>query len=381
MKTRFLAAALALVCCSCSHLHGPGPKREREPVLQHGWNFIESDREYFRMENGVDPVSFSAPVLAGEKLVFGSERFGLVALNKKSGQQLWRNKLDGALLAAPLVVDSTVYAGTHTGSLYSLDMAGGHEKWHVALSASIHGSFLLAFQRLYVGTEDEALHCIDPATGKEIWTYRRSGFGGTSVQGGGNAAAVNGKIWVGFSDGTLVALNPDTGGVEAEKNFRDNLKFTDIDARVVGWRDGMLVANYDGRLRYLRKDGSVIWEFGSGGARSAVIGDGDVLYFPSSDGAVYALSGNTGKEIWSFPLRRGIPTGLAVMSVNGRKVLVVAGSEERVFVIDATTGQQLAQSSLGKGSGSYGPIAADPETGHFYVLSQFSRIHEFRLKL
>ena len=69
------------------------------------------------------------------------------------------------------------------------------------------------------------------------------------------------------------------------------------------------------------------------------------------------------------------------MTRNQRKVLLVAGSEEKVFVLDAATGQQLGQSSLGRGSGSYGQIAADPDGGSFYVLSQHSRVHEFRLRL
>jgi outer membrane protein assembly factor BamB len=381
MSKELVLAIAALAAAGCAHVHGPGPVREKLPLIQQGWSFIEPDRDYFAMESGVDPTSYSAPVLSGERLVFGSERFGIVALNKKTGQQLWRRPLDGSLIAAPLVGDAVVYAGTETGSLYALDLAGGRERWHVTLSGPVHGSFLLAYQRLYVGTADEALHCLDPSTGKEIWTYRRPGFAGTSVRGGGNAAAVGGKVWIGFSDGSLVALNPDSGGVEAEKSFRDNLKFTDIDARVVGWRDGMLVSTYDGRLRYLRKDGSTIWEFGAGGGRSPVVGDGDVLYFPSSDGAVHALSGNTGKEIWSFPLRRGIPTGLAVMNRGGRKILLVAGSEEKVYALDAAGGQVLGQVSLGKGSGTYGPIATDPEAGSFYVLSQFSRVHEFLLRL
>lgn len=381
MNVRLVSLLVLGIAAGCARLPKPAPMRAAEPLIQKGWNFIEPNRDYFAMESGVDQVSFSAPVLAGEKLVFGSERFGVVALNKANGKQLWRKKLDGSLLAAPLVTENGVFAGSETGSLFSLDLAGGRERWRVTLSAPVHGSFLLAFQRLYVGTIDEALHCLDPSTGKVIWTYRRPGFGGTSVRGGGNAAAVNGKVWVGFSDGTLVALNPDTGSVEVEKSFRDNLKFSDIDARVVGWRDGMLVATYDGRLRYLRKDGSLIWEFGAGGGRAPVVGDGHVLYFPSSDGALYALSGNSGKEIWSFPLRRGIPTGVAVVTRNGRKVLVVGASDEKVFVLDAASGKQLGQVSLGKGSGTYSPIVADPDTGSFYVLSQFSRIHEFRLRL
>lgn len=371
---------LALGLAGCSTLSKVGPVREPEPVLQRGWNYIEPEKEFLAQDAGAETISFSAPVLAGEKLVFGSERFGLVALARKNGQLLWRKALDGSLIAQPLAAGDRIFAGTETGSLYAFD-PNGRQVWKSSLGAPVQGSFLLAFQRLYVGTSDEGVHAVDPSTGKILWTYRRPAFGGTSVRGGGNPAAINGKVWIGFSDGTLLSLNPETGGVDSERSFRDNLKFSDIDAKVVGWRDGMLVATYDGRLRYLRKDFSTIWEFPSGGGRAPLLSDGDVIYFPSSDGAVYAISGNTGKEIWSHPIRRGVPTGMAMLNVKGRKVLAVAVSEEKVLVIDAATGKSLGQSTLGRGSGSYGSVAADSETGAFYVISHTSRVHEYKINL
>lgn len=377
---RKLALGAVLLCTACSALPKPGPDRAPEPLLRRGWNYIEPEKEFLAQEAGADTISFSAPVVAGEKLVFGSERFGLVALARKNGQVLWRRKLDGAVIAQPHVAGDKLYAGTETGSLYAFD-TNGRELWKSSVGAPVQGAFLLAYQRLYVGTADEGVHAVDPGTGKVIWSYRRPAFSGTSVRGGGNPAAIDGKIWIGFSDGTLLALQPETGAVDTERSFRDNLKFADIDAKVVGWRDGMLVATYDGRLRHLRKDGSTIWEFPSGGGRAPLLADGDVIYFPSSDGAVYAISGNSGKEIWSHPIRRGVPTGMALLQVKGRKVLAVAASEEKVFVIDATTGARLGESSLGRGSGSYGALAADPETGSFYVISHTSRVHEFRLRM
>ncbi len=377
---KLLLLALASLAVGCSSLPRPAPDRKPEPLLQRGWSYVEPRQEFLTQEAGADTVSYSAPVLAGEKLIFGSERFGLVALARKNGQVLWRKSLDGPLMAQPLATSDRIYAGTEAGTLFALE-PGGRELWRASLGAPLQGTFLLAYQRLYVGTADEGLHAIDPSTGKVLWSYRRSAIGGTSVRGGGNPAAIGGKIWMGFSDGSLLALHPETGAVDAERSFRDNLKFADIDAKVVGWRDGILVATYDGRLRYLRKDFSTIWEFPAGGGRAPLLSDGDVIYFPSSDGAIYAISGNSGKEIWSHPIRRGVPTGMSLIQVKGRKLLAVTASEEKVIVIDAQTGKRVGESTLGRGSGSYGALASDPDTGTFYVLSVASRVHEFRLKL
>ena len=69
------------------------------------------------------------------------------------------------------------------------------------------------------------------------------------------------------------------------------------------------------------------------------------------------------------------------MNHEGRKVLAVAASEEKVFLVDAASGKLLGQASLGRGSGTYGSIAVDPSQSAFYVLSLRSRVHEFRIKL
>jgi outer membrane protein assembly factor BamB len=381
MVRRGLFCISLLALGACSHIPHPAPVRTSEPVVKRGWSYVEPEKSFLNLESGVGVISYSSPILASERVIFGSERFGLTVLSKRNGQVLWQRPLDGPVMAQPLADDSRVFVGSGGGSLYCLDINGGHEIWRIKLGAPVQGTLISAYQRLFVGTEDEALHAVDPATGKVLWTYRRPAFSGTSVKGGGNPAAIGGKIWLGFSDGSLISLNPDTGAVESEKQFRDNLKFSDLDAKVVGWRDGLLVTTYDGKLRYLRRDGSVIWEFKSGGDRAPLVGEGDVIYFPSSDGAVYAISGNSGKEIWSFSLRRGIPAGLALVNRQGKKILLVAASEEKVAALDAATGKVLGQASLGRASGSYGSIAVSPDGRQLFVLSQMSRVHEFHLNL
>lgn len=369
---------LSLLLSACSTLKKLEPVRSPESVLQRGWSYVEPDADFLAQDAGTSQVSYSGPAVAGSRVVFGSDRFGITVLAKGNGQVLWQKRLEDGVAAQPLVHQSRVYAGTESGRLHAFDLEGGTQAWETRLSAPVEGSLLYSMERLFVATADEALHAVDPATGKVIWTYRRPAFGGTSIRGGHHPAMVAGRIWIGFSDGSLVALDPNDGAVQFEKLFRDNLKFVDVDARVVGWKDGILVATYDGKLRYLRRDGAQIWEFGAGGSRAPIVGDGSVLYFPSSDGNVYALDGDSGKELWRYGFRRGVPTGVAVVGESGKKAIVAAGSDERVVVLDPKTGLQLASVGLGRGSGSYGPIAVDDN--NFYVLSSYSRLYQFRLK-
>ena len=360
----------------------PQPLRPTEPVLERGWSYVESERDFLAQDAGVGATSYSAPVIASEKLIFGSDRFGITVLAKRNGQLLWQRRIADGVAAHPFADDNFVYIGSEGGILHKFEIASGRPVWNVTLSGPVHGAMISAFQRLYVGTEDEAIHAVDPGTGKVLWTYRRPAFTGTAIRGGGSPAAIAGKIWMGFSDGALVALDPDTGAVDTERQYRDNLKFTDIDARIVSWKDGLLVSTYDGKLRYMKRDGTAIWEFPVGSARAPLVTEGEIVYLPSSEGTIYAISGG-GREMWRYSLKRGVPTGMGLASKNGRRVLVVATSEDKVVALDAADGSSLGESSLGRGSGSYAPVVVD-ETDRgisVYLLSAYSRVHQFRLNL
>jgi outer membrane protein assembly factor BamB len=367
-----------LFLASCSGLK-PGPSREAAPLVQRGWASVESSLEVQNLDAGASQVSYAGPVLAGNKVLYGSERFGITVLAKKNGRVLWRKKISDGVASMPLAHGNKVFAGGEAGAFYALDLETGKTLWETSLGGPVKGEILFAFDRLFVATADEGLHSLDPSTGRVLWTYRRPAFSGTSVKGGGSPAAIGGQIWAGFTDGALVALNPQSGALELEKMFRDNLKFMDLDAKVVGWKEGLLVSTYDGKLRYIRKDGTLLWEFAAGGARAPLVTAEGVIYLPSSDGAVYAIQGSSGKEIWKSPLARGVPTSLALAQKGPKEYLLVGGSEERLVVVDPASGKQLGSATFGRGSGSYSPIAVDQESGSFYMLSSYSRIYQFHL--
>lgn len=377
MKFFFLVLALVLASCSSSSWK-PGPYRSEISGISRGWSFVESEHDFLAQDTGVSQVSYSGVVLAGEKLIFGSDRFGVVAVSKRNGQVLWRKKISDGVGALPLVVQSKVYIGSDAGELFLLDTESGKEIWKTQFDAPVHGSMIIAADRLFASTSDDAVHAIDPTSGKILWKYRRPPFGGSRVQGGGHPTFINGSIWMGFSDGSLVSLDPNDGQVKFEKQYKDGVKFFDLDAKVIGWRDGILITTFDGKLRYMRPDGAIVWEFNAGGARAVTLGDDDKIFLPSSDGSVYAINGRDGKEIWRYPLRRGVPSGMALLKYKSEKVLVFSTTDERVYALDPKTGKLLSQSGFGRNSGSYSPLVVDDDTKSFFVLSSFSRVYQFK---
>lgn len=346
--------------------------------MRRGWSYAESQSEFIKQDAGIAQVSFSGPVITENLVLFGSDRFGVTVINKLSGRVQWQKRFEDGVAAIPFVWKDKLYVGTESGGLHLLDLENGREAWSVLLSGPVQGAMTFGSDRLFVSTADEALHCVDPSTGKVLWTYRRQPFGGTSIKGGGNPSWIAGKVWVGFSDGALVSLNPQDGSVLWEKQFRDNSKFMDIDAKVIGWQDAILFTTYDGKLRYMKKDGTLLWDFPAGGARSPIVTSSETIFLPASEGTIYALN-SAGKELWRYSLNRGVPTGIAYW--QDKNVLVVASSERNIYVLNAKTGALISKAGLGGGSGSYAPVALDEPSKSFYVLSSYSRLYQFILNL
>lgn len=375
-----LFTAIFLAACSNAKLH-PKPIKEGGAILSRGWSYTENSAT--SIDAGAQPLTYGSPVLEGDRIVFGSERFGITVLHKSTGQVLWQKKIPEGVSSQPLIVQKTIYVGADDGTLRALDFQSGKDLWQISLGMPAQGSPILAADRLVIAAIDQSVYAVDPSTGKILWTYKRPLTVGTNVKGGGNPSYINGGIWIGFSDGSLLVLDPNDGSVKQERQFRDNVKFTDINAKPVAWREGVLVPSYDGKLRYMKRDLTPIWEFPAGGARAVLPSTlkDSLLFLPSSEGSVYAIQGDTGKEAWRFSTSYGTPTGIALLEdAAGNATLVIASSEHKIYAVDANTGRELGQLSLGRGSGSFSSIAVDQKEGNAYILSHFSRIHQCRIR-
>ncbi|MBQ6972956.1 MAG: PQQ-binding-like beta-propeller repeat protein [Synergistaceae bacterium] len=66
------------------------------------------------------------PEVSGGKIVVGTGRGTIVALDEKTGRILWRfNTNGGNISAKPVIADGLVFAGAESGAVYALDLATG----------------------------------------------------------------------------------------------------------------------------------------------------------------------------------------------------------------------------------------------------------------
>ena len=220
-----------------------------------------------------------------------------------------------------------------------------------------------------------------------------------------------GKVFLAFLDGDLVAIDAKTGRREWKVNLHSHLESsplvvddtlflgtdtTDVVALdtkdgSVRWRfnspaaikaspsyhDGRLyVADYQSSVFCLdAKTGKPIWRtntsrvppFGQGGFFSSpAIGFGHV-YAGRNDGTIYAFDEKTGKVAWSFPTGGFVYGSPALATVPGTPPTVYIGSENgRLYALDSASGKPEWHYDVG------GPIPGTATViGHTVYTSSF----------
>jgi len=128
-------------------------------TFEENWNFISSEK------------ILSSPVIDTDAVYFTTSSY-LYAVNKSSGQELWKVGISSPSGAGtPAFMDGYFYVGEKDG-LYKYSAADGSEVWHY-LSASVAASPAAAENGVYFATNEKAgkVICVSPDDGNLIWEY------------------------------------------------------------------------------------------------------------------------------------------------------------------------------------------------------------------
>jgi len=98
--------------------------------------------------------TFTAPAVAGSRIVVPSPSDYLHALNVNNGKRLWRTPL-ALSSSAPAIANGVVYVGSGDGSLYAFALKDGKKLWSAKLGTKeITSSPTVVNGAVYVGSDD-----------------------------------------------------------------------------------------------------------------------------------------------------------------------------------------------------------------------------------
>jgi len=299
------------------------------------------------------------PVLAaGKVLVCTStqdyeENNAVVCLEAATGRELWRAKLAGSPMCPPAASGGVVGAIDRFGRAYGFEAAGGKELWRVAgvpgtyetygasgmitaadgvfyagnlcaLAAADGKQLWKALAAQYairppaiadgrvLGAGTGYQLCLGAKDGKELWRSANSTYRASILAGDG--AILGGRTVVRAADGTG-ARGVAVGG-------------TGSDAALSADGKTLVQSDASGLAAFNLADGKILWRLPlKDGFASLTLG-GKLAWPSTRDGAVRAVSLETGKGAWSF--RVGSRLDAPVASGNA---LFLAGDDGCVYAL------------------------------------------------
>jgi len=216
--------------------------------------------------------------VVGNTVYFGSGDGSVYAVDARNGVLQWKFATKDVVHASPAVVGGMVFVGSFDGNLYALDAATGQQKWMFAggQDDAVHNQ--VGFQSspavvdgiVYVGCRDAHVYALDATTGRKKWDYPTS-----KSWVNGTPAVHDGRVYVGTSDSS---------------------RFMALDART-----GRLLFNFDAKA-YLFSSAALA---------------GDLAYFGSHNGKLYAVNSKTGQLAWEFQTEGSKRDPLKMLNADG----------------------------------------------------------------
>jgi len=308
------------------------------------------------------------PVVAYNRLYFGSNSGVLRAVDVLTGEVAWEKRFGRCIAASPAVADGVLYqplmdpapCSQHDeeapGFLVALDADTGEKLWRFRAGVN-ESSPLVAGGMVFFGTWDGKVYAVDTGTHKPVWTYQT----GDKVKGG--VAYSKGTIYIGSYDGKLYALDAATGSLrwEAAATSGGDFYATPAVAR------GKVFAGSTDRNVYAfdAASGRLAWSHPTGGfVYSAVAAWKKTVYVGSYDGKLYALDADTGEERWTFDAGAEISGAPVVLA----GIVYVSTLARKTFALAAKTGKKVWAFP----DGQYTPLVAD---GERVYLTGYARVY------
>lgn len=255
------------------------------------------------------------------KLYIGSEHGSVVALDRETGDIVWRKSVPGEALSTPEAGDGLIYANLGSGKLV-------------------------------------ALH---PDTGEERWRYEQE-MPALTLRGLSSPTSAAGGVLVGEETGRLSVLIANNGftawtaDIAVAKGSSEFERLVDVDTKPLVSGSFVYSIAYNGNLVALDlRNGNVVWKREYSSYREMAL-VGQTIYVVDSDGVVYALDKDSGIERWSQAALRGwYVTGPGVLG----DYVAVGDQEGNLHWLNKETGALVARAEFDSSGFFVEPINAD----------------------
>ncbi len=317
--------------------------------------------------------------------VFVTTRDGwLRCLNPDTGNVEWEFQSRGKAFAGPVVSRGVLYFAGGDGVLYAFRALSGEKLWEFDANEELVTTPTVTADFVYVASQSEAVFAVEKATGTWKWQYRRDAPAGFTVRGTSQPVYANGHVYIGFSDGYLVAIEADTCVPTWEKRITvtGGTQFLDVDSTPVLQDGKIFVTSYkDGVTALDAKDGALLWSTPHAGL-NALMARGKVL-FATGDGSLTAFEMDHGRELWSLDLSEPTSKGKgqnAGRAMTWSRGYVVVPTSTALAFVNPITARVAAMWNPGRGvTGVPAAFSSARNGGRMYVLNNYGTVYALQM--
>jgi outer membrane protein assembly factor BamB len=218
----------------------------------------------------------------------------VVALDTKTGDQIWSFEIPGDVFSSPCVVKDIIVLGSLDTRIYAIDMKG-NLKWVFETEDEIWSSPSFNGDKIFIGSDDGFLYSLD-LDGSLEWKAKLNG----KVRSSSPCLTSDGLIFIGTHAGGMYCLQQDDGEIKWNKEISKPVL-----ASSAVLKDRVFFASSDKKIYCLYcNNGSRLWEFETGEriwSSPVIIENDEMMFFGCLDSHIYGLDTGTGNQLWKFP--------------------------------------------------------------------------------
>jgi outer membrane protein assembly factor BamB len=312
----------------------------------------------------------ATPAIAANHVFIGGQD-GMVALDPATGQVQWRFPTPGGYANSPAVAGDTLYFDSGDSTVYALGADPGTERWHFRGTPGAGAEFTnptVVEGVVYVGSSEGYLLALRASTGQIIW---RVAVNGKVI---GTPAVADGRLYfstipnqpVGPQVSFFAAADMQTGALI----WRISLPAPPASAPAVVNGVVYFAGISLGLYAVEAQSGRILWKAAPGLGDPAVAYD--TVYVTSGEG-LYAFDAQTGTERWHFQRDQGFLVSPSIAHDVVYCVAYLPNGVNTLYAVDALSGQLRAQfpiaADIGNGVAlAHGVLYFKGEDGYLYAL-------------
>jgi outer membrane protein assembly factor BamB len=299
--------------------------------------------------NAATHSEWSAPVIVGERILVGAAAgHALYALDRDTGSVTRVFPSESSVESAAAVVGDDVVFSDTGGTTYCYHPDGtlvwkhdGSAPVLVAPTVTPDGS------QIIVTNVDDLAISLDRQTGELRWQYRAKRDATRQAEltlyAAPRAAVVGDLVLLGFSSGTIAAVNLESGE-EVWKRSVGEGRYPDLVSDPVASGNDVYTSGYFKPLVAIDLPShNVRWRLDVGAARAPLLsqpadGSAPILYHPGTDGRLRAVATLTGAELWRWDSGT---SGALTSPVPTAAGLLVGSSEGGIYLVDPADGHEV----------------------------------------